>query len=392
MNTYLSKFIKSETLIAVLAFFAMLVSAFLVRDHFNIVAGKGISLAFCDASSASGCRTVALSAYAEVLNGIPVALIGFSFFSAYLLASLFIALRKRTSQEFRLAIWVLHTGAVILSAFYVGIMAFVLRDVCKGCMLVHALNFIAYGLRCRLTLREFDWKRLNVFSLVKVILGFCSFMVVLTGTIFSTLRPVTDLTTRQFQMREDDAVIEVESDFKLKLGKEGEVIPVVMAIDLSCPHCKENLLNLTEALVALKKRAEVSFLFFPMDSECNSNLDTRLLHSCTATRLAICRARDHQIESVIRESLTSNFNLIENPNDAVAVIESDPAKQIKLKECMASPETEATLKKMTNPHPGNVGFSLYAVPTTWTQQIRITGRANSHEWAAFLSGKLTPKN
>ncbi len=379
-----------EALCALLSLFAVFVAWMLVKDHLLIVEGKGVSLAFCDSSPTSGCRLSALSPLSEIIPGVPVAGLAFGYFLVSFLISVS-SFMKISHRLVAMETWGLFQFvSTCVSIFYLGAMV-QSGHFCTGCLLVHGTNFILTGLRFSLIKTGLSRVFFQRYFSPSSAATYFFLIVTFTSTLVHFHSPKNILHADGFIISPESLNITTDSRFRVTLGKGKPISPMIMAIDLSCPHCKENLLNLSEALTTLQQKAEINLVLFPMDSQCNPYLSNRVLKSCTASRIAVCRAEEGNFEHFVRTSILDRINFIEDISEAVKLHEPNQSKQASLLDCVRSDATQAILYEQMKPFEENYDRSkISSVPTTWAMGSRVTGRLTARNWVSFLSGKLAP--
>lgn len=369
---------------------AVFVAWALFKEHLSIAEGKGLSLAFCDASPSSGCRIAALSPYAEIVTGIPTALIATGFFATSALVSVCLILDKANKWRIRESWFLFQAVAAIASAIYLFIMLTVLQVRCNGCLILHALNFTLLALRWS----DFHPKifRRSVLRLsLRRLITMATVIGALSGLILLCYPVPKPENIREFSMTVEPKTIAGASNFELTLGKGKREISLQMAIDLTCPYCKENILNLTEALMTLGYRAKVQLIIYPLDSTCNPYFEARIYESCAASRIAFCELKAGKFQAFIRKKLLEQSTLVSDLNEAVIMIDQDSAAQKQLISCASSAETESALQAQLHALASS-GLSkvVNSTPTTWIFGYQLVGRLHSSEWVQLLMGRLSP--
>ena len=362
----------------------------LFKEHVSIAEGKGLSLAFCDSLPLSGCRIAALSPYSEIFPGIPIALLAISFFATSTLISVCLLFDRASRLRIRESWFLFQALAAITSLFYLVIMLVILQIRCNGCLVLHLLNFILLALRWNDFRREdfghaqFRFFARRIFAMAAVIVG-------LSGLILLCYPMPKAENIHEFSMTTEPKNVSADSRFELTLGKGDREVSLQMAIDLTCPYCKENILNLTEALTTLGYRAKVHLIIYPLDSNCNPYFEARIYQSCSASRIAFCKAKQGKFQDFIRKALLEQSNLVSDLDGAVSMIEQDPAQQKQLKDCASSSETESALQSQLKAIASSgLSKAVNSTPTTWIFGYQIVGRLHSSEWVQLLTGHLQP--
>lgn len=138
-HAHLQKYLRA---IVVLSFAGMLVTGYLIYQHYKDAGGS-----FCDINDFVNCDIVNKSTYAEIF-GIPVSVLGFLAYGVFFFATLFFhSLEKRMHTGPLLAGLTLFSGIGLLFSLYLTyIEFFVLHAVCIFCLTQQIIIFIIFSL------------------------------------------------------------------------------------------------------------------------------------------------------------------------------------------------------------------------------------------------------
>ena len=134
---------------------------------------------------------------------------------------------------------------------------------------------------------------------------------------------------------------ELRSPYKLASSTEDFMeapLRVTVFSDFQCPHCKVLAENLQQIINHYKGRINVQYVFFPLDSHCNDNVEIPAHpQACQAAYYSVCGKADNF--AIIHDQLYLNQN---DFNEGYFV---KLAEKHKLSQCMSSEETRSTVKK-----------------------------------------------
>lgn len=361
--------------------------------HWAVKIGQQINPGFCGPQSVVGCRLAALSPYSEIF-GVPIASIAFGFFVLSALSSLLVQI-PRLGSERRTAVervWLhLQAGSFLTSIFYLWIMYGVIGQFCQGCLGVHLANATLFGFR------SLEWKNWASFKPRISYLSHGFFTLAFIASVASVTvlgtRPLLMTHERRYSASAEEFTPPQEDHYLVKLGRRGEEQRLTIAADLACPYCEELLKNLEEALSAAGKRASLTLLLYPMDRHCNEYAGAKEPGSCSAAKIAICRARDNRFDEFVHFSMKNPGSLVSNIDKAIWLAEADASLRPALKKCAESDATQAELKRLLaisadyrSKRPVSV------VPTLWFRGQRITGSLSSDEWVKLFNLELQPSS
>lgn len=137
MHAHFQKYLRA---IVVLSFVGMLVTAYLIYQHYKDAGGS-----FCDINDFVNCDIVNKSTYAEIF-GIPVSVLGFFAYGVFFFASLFFhSIERKIHSGPLLGGLTLFSGIGLLFSLYLTyIEFFVLYAVCIFCLTQQILIFIIF--------------------------------------------------------------------------------------------------------------------------------------------------------------------------------------------------------------------------------------------------------
>ncbi|MCB0405255.1 MAG: thioredoxin domain-containing protein [Bdellovibrionales bacterium] len=288
-------------------------SLYLLVQHTRLKSGIQDSASVCSINSYLNCDVVEASRYSEIL-GIPVAGIGAVFFFALFLLTVLAAPEHRNFPKTqRLAACLSATGFAV-DLYFVAIQTFVLGTLCLFCLASYVANVLYFVTNS--LMRERRGRGLKRFFLeplkgattaiqmpahlwwlsASALLSFIAAVSFLPAVIWmqSSFYSYGKRLTDQFflQWREKPALDIPISTQDASLGSPEAAIKIVEFSDFECPHCRKAAFTLHTALKPLANQVQFVFKHYPLDSDCNPEVQYQLHpKACKLAKLAECARR-----------------------------------------------------------------------------------------------------
>lgn len=269
---------------------------------------------FC--SSGGGCDTVAKSVYSS-LFGIPLALIGYIYFSLLLLLAADSFFQKNKSFTHAATLFLFSTLGVIADVFLFFTMVLVIESFCWLCFLTYLVNifvlFFSYSEvkdqtktfgSFRKTIQENflyfgqQRKRSSVLGVIFLLLAvsgiFANKFFVSANGLNLNAQDTKDLEAvwqKFFTDYKNAPTVQLTSTVSYNNEKGNKKAPLVIVefSDFLCPYCKVASGYLKEINEAFPQDVLIIHQNFPLDKVCNFSMQ-RQLHegSCLLSKAAIC--------------------------------------------------------------------------------------------------------
>ena len=300
----------------------------------------------CDISAAINCSAVAASEYSAIL-GMPIAYLG-TLTYIVCVALTILGLKPEKSRFhahapnylFAISIW-----CVIYSIFLAVISTFVIRAVCTYCICLYVVNIglfvcsfiwsgdVPDGRFKPLLLDAKDGvKTPQVWGGVIAVV----ILLVVSGFVFAKIKPPPrQLGDGKFDLR--------GHPFK---GNLGAPVIVVEVSDPKCPWCAKANRVIQQAETAYGDKFQVSFVFYPLEQECNEKLK-RTVHpqACIGSYAARCaqlqgEAKFWEYINMLFERQTEDWTADQLVSYAREInLDTD-----KFRQCLADPDTVKYVK------------------------------------------------
>ena len=245
----------------------------------------------CSAGSGVSCVDVATSSYSEIF-GIPIACLGLAF---YLTAFVLITIKLFSDSLLEKLDDVSLVGGVLAtlySIFLLVISTLVVGKLCPLCMGLYVVNL---GLLLTAWFSHSEGGLQGLYNL-KGILRLSSTWA--AALLFLILTPLTHFGFAQFYdvggpkksvASPMKAPVNVEPGTSPFRGDEDAPVTIIEFSDFECPHCRRLSDNLKQASILSPGRFKYHFKHYPMDNDCNSDIEGEMhQNACLAAAAMIC--------------------------------------------------------------------------------------------------------
>lgn len=294
----------------------LLVSGYLLFNHFAIVAGKPFETDLCSIVFGKGCNAASFSNVSIFMN-IPVGGWGLIYLSVLLcltiLSQIFLS---KLNEIIQIAFWISFV-ALFISLFYIGITALNPVLLCPFCMVFHILNFALFLLIKKLSQKSFKelfrglLKALGIVFLGKPVSDHFSkwkwltliIPLILALAIYQWVI-MEGQNIRIQKLESYDPLVELEKfeaievwDIQVSsedpmLGPKDAPVSLVVFSDFQCDICEMFATNFEHLINYNKGKLNIIFKYFPLSSQCNPII-TDDLHP-SACKAALAAEAAHQ--------------------------------------------------------------------------------------------------
>lgn len=258
----------------------------------------------CGPESGGGCFGVLQSRWARDASGtVPVAATGMAYFAFLTMWFAFVGPTGRSRWAWHLPVLLIVLIAVLLSAQFMAVMAWELRQWCGGCVAVHIIN----ALLLLIALATFPWRRrahsadhpahvlagstlVGAGALALLQIVFAMYLVVgsrearYRSQLESFASDPNFVSWHHAQQAVRDVPFDPQRPF---VGDLDAAHTVVVFSDFQCGHCGRATGMLSRLAAEAPAAVRVQFRHFPQDAECNPAFDTSFHPAaCAAARAA----------------------------------------------------------------------------------------------------------
>lgn len=176
---------------------------------------------------------------------------------------------------------------------------------------------------------------------------------------------------------------DLESPYKIHMSGESYAtspIRITVFSDFECPFCKVVSEQLPELVRRYGDKLSIQYMFYPLDSKCNSNLKGRMHeHACDAAQLAAC---DEKKFAEVHDEIFANQDKLGSG------ILNDIAKKHNLTGCM---ENEDVKNKVISAINQGTKFNIKSTPTIIVNGKKIEGTIPNRQFFAIFEDILSTK-
>ena len=272
--------------------------------HAQLAATRGAYTSFCNVNSTVNCDAVLMSPYA-LLFGVPMAAWGLL---SYVALAVLLYRRGRSVGGARaqasLLLFAVAAWNVGVSLYMAGVSAFVLRHLCLLCMGTYVLVAAAAFLAWSLARIDVGASGREVLPAQRALAGGVAILagVAILGAIQLAARPISGATMTPDEVTARDAEFydwftrrPVTKDLPAARHSKGPAdapITIIEFSDFECPACAMAFRDLHDLADQHPELVRIVFHHFPLDSECNAKVPSRLHKSaCQAAIASECAAR-----------------------------------------------------------------------------------------------------
>jgi protein-disulfide isomerase/uncharacterized membrane protein len=328
--------------------------------------GGGKSL--CDISNYFNCDTATFSKISN-LAGVPISFFGIIVGLLFIFSSLMPSENmEKTANAVARYNFIGCVGLFIFSLVGLGAL-------CPMCTVYYVLSGIAFFLLWRFGIPSWvpDLKVTALWGALLLIGSF--FMYKTTEDKERVKNSLNSSVVDQFRKLQDFGDPDVESPYKVHLATPNfadSPIRISVFSDFECPFCAKVAEQLPEIIRRYPKQVSIQYLFYPLDSKCNPNIQGNFhQNACDAAMLAACDEKKflevhdeifaHQSElgSGIIQTLAKKYNLNNCFTDDIknkVISTINQGAKYKLK---STPTVIVNGKKIEGSIPNNQFFAIF---------------------------------
>jgi predicted DsbA family dithiol-disulfide isomerase len=269
-------------------------------------------------------------------------------------------------------------GCIALFIFSIG----ALGSLCPFCTLYYALSGIAFFLLWKEGINSWvpNFKVAGMWALL-VLIG--------SGIFYSTTKEKEDVNLKlnasivqQYNTLADNGDPDMESDYDIHKATEkfsDAPIRITVFSDFQCPFCKMVAEQMPELVRRYPKQINVQYIFYPLDTKCNSNLKSRMHErACDAAFIAACSPKKFP---ELHDEIFANQDKLEQG------ILVDIAKKYGLEDCV---NEEIKNKVIASINQGTK-YNLKSTPTIIVNGRKIEGTIPNNQFFAIFEDILQGK-
>lgn len=342
--------------------------------HFPTTFSNG---SFCDISKFWNCDSAAFSVFSNIYN-VPTAVFGLIFgliifFSAFIKNKIFASTNSFLSVVNFLGCLFLFIYSLVF-----------LGGLCPGCTVYYvfsAILFVVY----------IFWLKIPPLPKISVLLGYGLIMVSSMAVVYFYNAERSKLQDEQLlswtsSLKNEPRLDDSDLDFSFSLIKSttnfaDAPIRITVFSDFQCPFCKILSKELDKIAKVYKGKVNIRYVFYPLDSKCNSKLKGEMHpFACAAARLAFC-AKD-KFDEV-------HDDIYEHQTDLNNQWLSAKSKELGLEECFNSNEASVAVKNIIDS--AHI-FEIEGAPAILINGIKLGGLVPAKALVALIDSLLVQEN
>ncbi len=273
--------------------------------HAQLAATLGAYTSFCNVNSTVNCDAVLASSYGTLL-GLPVAGWGLA---SYVALAILLFRRKRAVGAARSQSSLLALGLALwnvgMSLYMAGISTFLLGTLCLLCAATYVLVIVTAALIWKLAQVDVGASGGTVLTSQRALVAGAAIAAGLAAVAAAQLaaHPISGATMTAEDVKASDAefyqwyttlpVTKNLAPDRHSKGPANAPLTIIEFSDFECPACAMAFRDLHDLAARHPDLVRLVFHHFPLDSECNPNVPSRMHRSaCLAAIAAECAARD----------------------------------------------------------------------------------------------------
>lgn len=278
-------------LVAAVAAVGLINGVYLIEQHIRTTVGDAVGGALCDAHGLLDCQSALDSQYAE-LFGIPIALLGASFYVAIVVLAIFDRDEVRESSDpFRPAAIALTTfGLGVVYSVFLAVISYVeLGSLCPLCSILYAVNIVGFGVsilwagrgphRVMLAQVKQAGKFFNGWT---GLFAFAMGVALIAGSAWTSAEIDRRIDTERAdgpEIAEQEAPTVDPSEYRHPdapaKGPENAPVHISKFSNFPCPHCGRLAAALDQLHDAQGDRVRIEYRYFPLPNQQHGHLTAR---------------------------------------------------------------------------------------------------------------------
>jgi uncharacterized membrane protein/protein-disulfide isomerase len=304
----------ARKLLVAFAFLGLAASSAAAYVHYNLIKNPDYA-SFCDFNATVSCKAAYLSHYGSVA-GVPVAVGGILFFAWVLLMVWGARGKSRIYDSAPAYVFAVSTLALAVVLYLAYASFFILKEVCPLCVTTYVAVigiFVISGGASSVPMSSLPGRALrDIRVLVATPLALVIALLFVAGAAWSTTsfphaqdrpstQPITPLADNQRSEFERWWEVQPKAP-NFPYDNEGAKVLVVEFADFQCPQCRVQYLALKplfDEYAARSKDVKVMMKQYPLNSDCNSFVPTRMHNAaCDAAAAAVLARSKGQFEKM----------------------------------------------------------------------------------------------
>ncbi|MEB2285668.1 MAG: hypothetical protein B6D46_08915 [Polyangiaceae bacterium UTPRO1] len=322
--------------------------------HARLAAAHGAYTSFCHVNATVNCDAVLMSPYG-VLLGVPMAAWGLA---SYATLGFLLHRRRRSVAGARAQASLLALGFAFwnlaVAIYMAGISMFVIGKVCLLCVATYLLVIVIAVLAWRLAAIDLAPSGRPVLTAPRALggAGAIAAGILAIAALHFAARPISgasmtadEVKTRDREFYDWYTTLPVMRDLPASTHSKGPAdapLTIIEFSDFECPACGMAFRDLHDLSARHPERVRIVFHHFPLDSECNPNVTTRMHRfACQAAVAAECAARSDKFweyhdllfrgqDALGREDLIAKAAALGIPADGFAACLDDPTMRARV--------------------------------------------------------------
>lgn len=354
------------------------VSIYLTSHFYEVLypTKLGGASTLCNLSNFFNCDAATYSKISNIA-GVPISFFGIIVGLLFLFSSLMPseALEKTSSAVSKYN----FIGCVALFLFSLG----ALGSLCPFCTFYYVLSGVAFFLFWKYGNNSWtpDFKVAGLWAVL--LLGGSAFFYQTTKGKAEFSAKISASIVEQFRKLPSLGDPDVESSYKIHMATEKfNEAPIRISVfsDFQCPFCKVVAEQIPELVRRYPKSINVQYMFFPLDSKCNSNVKGNFhAHACDAAALAAC---NEQKFAEVHDEIFANQDKL-----ADGALQ-DIAKKHNLTGCFDNKEITDKVIMLINQ---GTKYNLKSTPTIIVNGKKIEGTIPNNQFFAIFDEILNGK-
>ena len=373
--------------LAALSLTGLFISAYQTWEYFQVRVGTAGFEAFCKVGETFDCHAVSASRYAEVFSGFPIAGFAAGFFLAFFVILMFTKSHTWWADAWRFLLGMSIVGTVV-SVVYLFIMVKLIGTYCMLCLGIDAINILSLILLLSMKPKQED--RAPALSFEKMrFLGATLFAGMAVALIVSKMSdPLagesSQLASVVKAVTSRPEIVLTESDDYPSIGPKDAKVTIVKFSDFQCPACRKGAFSIQPVLKRYQGQVRFVFRNFPLDAECNPDMQRRMHpFACEAARYVLCASDQGKFEPLYQKVFQNQDDL--SSPQLVTWSKNLGIDMEQLNTCLADPRTNT---RITRDLEEGKKVGVASTPTFFVNGRRLAGAMPTVVWNEIVESFL----
>ncbi len=391
-------------LILALCLVGILTSGWLLSIHIRFATGQASLTETCSIlgmNSGTGCATIAVSDYSDVL-GVPLAAIALGYYFTLLLLVFWSMRNFQMAYESLYVSYFLSTLAILVTVTMFVISRYVLNSFCLGCSILWVVNLLIWpcfvkqlglnwGNALAANLELFRKKNLQLKReriLGSFVVGMvCLVVFAVVGSAAKSLQGQPVNYSEASLLTDYQTAVQVFLPAESLGGAQSKglqsgtpILEIVEFADFQCPACRMAAQLFKPFLLKHADKVRLTFHHFPLDGSCNP-FTPNGMHSfaCSAARTALCAGKQEKFWPVHDLIFDRQADLSLAVLDQI--VQEAGLDKAAFDACMKAPATETELQRQMA---WGEQIKLESTPTIVINGRKMSGVRHPAELEALL--------